>query len=81
MTDKPFISNDKYETTGETKNYFGITMHRIRSKVAIGIIAAGTLGGWVEKESNLHVSGNAWVSGDARVYGDARYITISPIGS
>ena len=75
---KPFISNEKYETTGETKDYFGITLHRIKAKIAIGVIAAGTIGGWVEKESNISVSGNAWVygnacvSGNARVYGDAR---------
>jgi carbonic anhydrase/acetyltransferase-like protein (isoleucine patch superfamily) len=35
-------------------------------------IAAGTLGGWIEKPDNLSVSGNAWVSGNAQVYGDAR---------
>ena len=93
MADKPVISNDKYESTGETKVRFGITLHRIRAKVAIGIIAAGTLGGWIEKEANLDVSGNAWVSGNAQVYGNAqvsgnawvsgnaRYLTVSPIGS
>lgn len=72
MTDKPFISNEKYEATGETKVVFSVTLHRIRAKVAIGNIAAGALGGWIEKEGNLQVSGDAWVSGDARVYGNAR---------
>lgn len=84
---KPFIDNEKYRTTGETKNHFGITLHRIKAKIAIGVIAAGTIGGWVEKESNISVYGDAWVYGNARVYGDAwvsgayRHIIISPIGS
>lgn len=60
----------KYEFTGETKVEFGITLHRIRAVVAIAAIgvAAGDLGGWIEKESNLsRVSGDAWVSGNAWV--------------
>ena len=69
--EKPAIDNAKYCSTGETKVVFGVTLHRIKAKVAIGLIAAGTLGGWIEKEENLDVYGNAWVSGDARVYGDA----------
>ena len=64
----------KYEFTGETKVEFGNTLHRIRAVVAIAAIdvAAGDLGGWIEKESNLSlVSGDAWVSGNARVSGNA----------
>jgi len=71
MTKKPAFSNDKFEATGETKVWCGVTLHRIRAKVAIGVVAAGTLGGWIEKESNLCVYGNAWVSGDAQVCGNA----------
>jgi hypothetical protein len=43
----------KYEFTGETKIEFGIKFNRIRAVVAIAAlgIAAGDLGGWVEKES------------------------------
>jgi carbonic anhydrase/acetyltransferase-like protein (isoleucine patch superfamily) len=80
------FKNSKFEATGETKEWFGRTLYRIRATAdiaALGIVA-GTLGGWVEKESNLSVGGNAWVfgsarvydnawvSGDARVFGDAR---------
>ena len=58
----------KYEFTGEVKVSFGITLRRIRAVTAIGFIAAGTLGGWIEREENLsQVFGNAWVSGNARV--------------
>ena len=65
--------NTKFEFTGETKVHFGVTLKRIRALVAIGsLVAAGELGGWIEKEENLWVSGNAWVYGDARVYGDAQ---------
>jgi len=72
MVAKPVISNAKYESTGETKTVFGITLHRIRAKAAIGNIAAGTLGGWIESEKNLAISGNAWVSDNAQVSGKAR---------
>jgi len=64
----------RYEFTGETKIEFGIKLHRIRALVAIAAfgVAAGELGGWIEKQENLsQVSGDAWVSGDARVSGDA----------
>ena len=69
------MCNKRWEFTGETKIYFGITLKRIRAavefKLKCGIvIAKGELGGWIEKESNL--SGDAWVYGDAVVCGDAR---------
>ena len=67
------VEDRKYEFTGETKGALGVTLHRIRSVRAFGLIAAGTLGGWIESERNLsQVSGNAWVYGDAQVSGDAR---------
>ena len=62
----------KYKLTEETKEIFGITLHRIVCVTAFGTISAGDVGGWVESEMNLDQSGDAWVSGDARVYGDAR---------
>ena len=67
----------KFELTGETKLWFGRTLHRIRALVAFGDVDVGELGGWIENESNLDQSGNAWVygnalvSGNALVYGDA----------
>ena len=63
----------KYEFTGMTKDFLGITLKQIRALVTIsGVVTAGDVGGWVESESNLsQVSGNAWVYGDALVYGNA----------
>ena len=64
----------KYEFTGETKNWLGVTLRQIRLVVDIAAfgLTAGTIGGWIEKEENLpHVSGNAFVSGNARVSGNA----------
>ena len=65
----------KYEFTGETKTVNTllrtITYRRIRAKVAFGIVKAGDVGGWIEKEENLSDDSNAWVSGNARVSGDA----------
>lgn len=51
----------KYEFTGETKFYCGISR-----------IADGELGGWLESEANLSQEGDAWVYGNAQVYGNAR---------
>ncbi|WP_199798633.1 hypothetical protein, partial [Acetobacter pasteurianus] len=64
----------KYELTDETtRSWDGRTLHRIRALVAIASIgvAAGELGGFIEAETNLEQSGNAWVSGDAEVFGNA----------
>ena len=79
--------NRKYEFTGETRNWVGRTLHRIRAVRDFGDVKAGDLGGWIETESNLSNDGNAWVSGNAWVYGDARVygrkhiLWISMIGS
>lgn len=70
--------NRKYEFTGETRNWVGRTLHRIRAVRDFGDVKAGDLGGWIETESNLsndgnaRVYGNAWVYGNAEVYGNAR---------
>jgi hypothetical protein len=63
----------KYEFTGETKIHVDVKLHRIRALVAIAAIgvAAGDLGGWIEKEANLSQDGNAWVSDNARVLDNA----------
>ena len=67
------MENKKYEFTGETKTFCGVTLRRIRALVTIiGVVNAGDAGGLIESEKNLQVSGDAWVSGDARVYGNAR---------
>jgi len=66
------MKNTKYELTKETKDHFGTTLYRIKALKDFGNVVKGELGGFIEKEANLDVYGDAWVSGDARVYGDAR---------
>lgn len=67
--------NAKFEFTGEKKIVFGDTLNRIRAvasfNTAFGLVAKGEIGGWLEKEENLQVYGEAWVSGEAQVYGEA----------
>lgn len=65
---KSAFSNEKYEATGKTKEVNGRILHQIHAKITIGLITAGTIGGWIETEKNLSTSGNAWVSGNARAY-------------
>ena len=67
------MENKKYEFTGETKTFCGVTLRRIRALVTIiGVVNSGDCGGWIESENNLQVYGNAWVSGKAQVSGNAR---------
>ena len=66
------MENHKYEFTGETRVSLGVTFRRIRSKIAFGMVLVGTLGGWIEDEGNLSISGNAWIDGDAKVSGNAQ---------
>ena len=64
--------NKKYEFTGETKEWCGHILHRIRAIVDIAYAKAGEVGGGIESESNLSENGNAWVWGNAKVWGDAK---------
>ena len=50
----------------------GKKLYRIQALKDFKGVKSGDIGGYIEKESNLSQSGNAWVSGNARVYGDAR---------
>ena len=56
----------------------GKTLYRIKALIDFGVVVAGSLGGYIEKEDNLAhtgnawVYGNAWVSSDAQVSGNAR---------
>ena len=49
----------------------GKTLYRIKALIDFGVVLAGSLGGYIEKEDNLTHTGNAWVYGNAQVYGDA----------
>lgn len=66
--------NQKYELLqDDTIELCGLKLYRIRALVAIGaLVSPGQLGGYIEAEKNLSVSGESWVSGDAYVSGNAR---------
>ena len=63
----------KYEFTSETICIGGHILHRIRSLIDIENfgVKTGDLGGFIEKETSLAHTGDAWVYGDAMVYGNA----------
>ena len=77
------LQRKKYEFTGETKEFRGVTLKQIRALVTIaGVVTAGDFGGWIESEENLSlVSGDAWVSGDAQVYGNNSLFWASKVGT
>ena len=62
----------KYKFTGETKEVYGCTLHQIVCVTAFASVAAGEVGGYIEKGVNLSQDGNAWVFGDAEVSGNAK---------
>ena len=67
--------NKKYELvkTDFISTEDGRTLYRIRALVDIdSFLSRGKLGGYIESEKNLSMSGNAWVGGDAWVSGDAQ---------
>lgn len=82
------MTNEKFELLADQSiTVFGITLFRIRARIAFGNVGKDELGGFVEKESNVDTSGDAWVygdaqvCGDARVYGNASLVWISRVGS
>ncbi len=67
------MTNDKFKLIKSDKvSPFGKPLFQIEALKNFGSISKGEKGGYVEKEENISVSGNAWVSGDASVSGDAR---------
>ena len=62
----------KYKLTSNTKNWWGITLYQIQATCSFNNVSKGDLGGYIEKESNLDQSDNAWVHDNAQVSGDAR---------
>ena len=77
----------KYKITNETIHVYGKTFYRIKSLINFGNVTQGTLGGFIEKETNLSHDGNAWVFDDAIVCGNARvcnnadYLCFAGLGS
>ena len=65
-------TNKKYSLTNNTKiARNGTTLFQIKAEMSFGTVVKGELGGYIEAEKNLSMSGNAWVYGDAQVYGNA----------
>ena len=62
----------KYKLTEQTKQIGGITLYQIQAIESFGVVEAGDLGGWIEKESNLSQEDNCWVFSNAKVYGGAK---------
>lgn len=65
---------NKYEFTGNTLNYDGITLRQIRAlkdfSAADGIaVIAGQVGGYIEDEKNLSHDGACWIDETSYVYG------------
>jgi hypothetical protein len=75
--DRPKIieRTPKYELTDETRKVISgnrtVTLSRIRALKDFGVVKAGELGGFIEKEKNLSHAGRAWVCMDALVYDEA----------
>lgn len=60
----------KFELTTKI-SFNGRTLYRIRALKDFGVVKKGDLGGYVEKESNLSQTGNAWIYDDAKVMDNA----------
>jgi hypothetical protein len=75
--------NNKYELTNETiTTPLGNVLHRIKALIDIGVwVKAGDLGGWIETEANLRVSGEAWVFDKAQVSGEAQVFDKAQVSS
>lgn len=75
----------KYELTENTMIIPGtyIVVHQIKALIdidtPIGLVKAGSLGGWVSSEDNLSHSGNCWVHDNAKVYNFAKVYNDSQI--
>ena len=64
--------NKKFELLlDDTITIFGIKLFRIKALISFGNVEEGEVGGYVEKETNLSSSGDAWVYGNAKVSGNA----------
>lgn len=66
---------------------YGKKLYRILALKDLNGVKSGDIGGYIEKESNLSQSDDAWVCGNARVYDNAwvsdtrHYLNLGPIGS
>lgn len=69
------IVEKKYELILEdTKKQDESTLYRIKALKDFGSVAAGTIGGYIEREENLSQDGCCWVADNAVVYEDAKVL-------
>lgn len=62
----------KYELlTDKTIELKGRTLYRIRALRDVGLVKAGSIGGYVESENNLSHFDDCWIYNNAKVYGGA----------
>ena len=72
----------KYAFTGQTMQFEGHTLRRIRYLRDVGVmIRKGDTGGWLEGEHNLSHDGDSYVAHEGKVFGNARIEGKSVIGN
>ena len=64
--------NKKYILTGETIDYRGHKLYRIKAIKSFNGIRKGSLGGWIESEDNLSQEGDCWILHEAKVFRKAK---------
>ena len=62
----------KYEFTGETIDFKGRTLYRIRALRDFGSVKRGDLGGYIETVENLGLDDTSWVADEAKAFDNAR---------
>jgi predicted acyltransferase (DUF342 family) len=76
----------KFELTDESIEHDGHILYRIKALRSFSGVKKGSLGGFIEKESNLSHDGICWIYGNAkafenaRVWGNARVSNDSHVG-
>ena len=67
------VTNKKYELISDDTIWVDdLMLYRVKALRDFGSVAAGTIGGYIEKEANLAQEGNCWVADNAMVYENAR---------
>lgn len=69
------LRNKKYGLTAETRSYYGHILYRIIALQDISFsVKKGDLGGFIESQENLSMSGESWIYDESIVYGKAKIV-------